>query len=795
MLRYIPALALEQTISRNSFKLITTLGVLCGVGIAGSYTYSYAVSPLPYEAALAAGGSLLLSVLISLNLLRAFHNAYYFRGFAEGAGPKTGLTYEVARIFYLRTEDVTLGFIESPQGNELLKRLGLTLEDIANFVGKNRTKIRVSSLPLPDGQFITFKDLGLILYETDLEFKAELAERGITDTIYMGTLSWTTRRYYAYKQAKRWWAKDNLSQFAGIGREWSYGIAYLLDKFSRNLSHNSVFSHLVNDNAFASEKAVEVEKVLARTRESNLLLVGEAGVGKLDILLRVAERIRRKIAHPDLINKRFIVLDTDRLLAQFDTKQELERNFIKMMQQAERAGNVVLVIESLSAFIRGGASIGVDIPNLLETYLGAPTLNIVFTDTPTEFHHEVEQLSILQKIEIIYVDPPNLLGTERLLEDIARTYEVQYKTTLTYPALQTIATDADRYIPTGVMPDKAVDLLVEVMGAASQAGSIHVTEEFVQSYVRQKTGIPVGPIEDTERETLLTLEDKLHERVVGQEAAIKAISSAIRRARAGIQDANRPMGSFLFLGPTGVGKTETAKALAAVFFDDVDAMLRLDMSEYSGADALERLLGTAETSGALSDMMKEHPYAVLLLDEFEKGAQSAHDLFLQILDEGRYTDARGQTINMRNTIVIATSNAGSSYIIDAVQKNADFGELQEELVNHIIKAGTYRPELINRFDGVIIFKPLTLTEQEVVAKYLLDELTERIAARGYTVEISDSLIKAVAERGYNPEFGARPMRRVIQDTLEETIATKIISGALKKGARITITPEDLTPLI
>ncbi len=791
MLRYTPALALEATVSRRSLRQFHFLFLAIGVSCIGALGYSYFITPLPIQSTLAGLGFISASVLITVNLLRGFHNAFYYRGFAEGTGPKTGLTYEVARVFYHANGDVMGSFVRSPQGHELMKRLGFTEANIEAFLQAPRTKLPVSALPIPDNHYLTFRDLGMILYEVDEDLRRLLSERGITESIFMGTLGWTTRAYYAYKQEKRWWAKDNLSRFAGLGREWSYGTAFLLQKYSRNLANNSIFSHLINDNAYASEKVMEIERVLVRNREANVLLVGEAGVGKMDILLRVTERVRRKLAHPELLGKRFVLLDSDYMLAQHDTKQSFERTFIKMMQQTERAGNVIMVIENLSGFIRAAKSIEVDIPALIEPYLGATELNLIFTDTPGTFHLEVEQLGILRKIDVLYVEPPSLLGTERLLEDIARRYEKQYNITLTYPALQAVAADADRYIPTGVMPDKAVDLLVEVMSAASQTEAEHVTEEFVQEFVANKTGIPVGPIADEEREILLELEDRLHERVVGQDHAITAIASAMRRARAGIQDADRPLGSFLFMGPTGVGKTETAKALAAVFFNAESAMQRLDMSEFSGQDGLERLLGNDATAGVLSKIMQEHPYTVLLLDEFEKADQGVHDLFLQILDEGRYTDARGTTINMRNSILIATSNAGSAFIIDAMRKGIALESVREDIIKQVIADGIYRPELVNRFDGVVIFEPLSTGQQEVVAGYLLTDLTKRIAERGYTLELSDDVQQVIATEGYNPEFGARPMRRLIQDQIEEIIARKIISGALKKGATIRITKDDL----
>ena len=792
ILLYTPAIALEQFLNRRWQKVVTTAFILAAIGSVGGYVYSTYIAPSELAGTFLGVGAISVSFLISISLLRFFHNAFYYRGFStHDRDNKSGATYEVARIFYNASGDTTGAFARSPQGYETLMRIGLTNEDIRQFLQQDRAKLPVSALPLPDNQYITFRDVGLVLYETDVVYKQMLAAKGVTDDIYFNTISWVTRRYYTYKNEKRWWSKENLSKLTGIGREWSYGSAYLLDRFSRNLTNNSIFSTLINDHSYASEKVEEVELVLARSREANVILVGEPGVGKMDILLRIDERIKRKVAHSNLSDRRFIVLDTERLLAQFDNKQELERTILTMMNQAQRAGNVIMVVASIASFVRAAESIGVDIITLIEPYLGAPDINIIFTDNPSSYHHEIETLGIIQRMETIYIEPPSLLGTERLLEDVVRSYENKFNTVLTYPGLQAITISADRYIPTGVMPDKAIDLLVEVMGAAGQAGATHVTEEFVQKHVSQKTGIPIGPIQDSERETLLGLEDKLHERVVGQDAAITAISSAMRRARAGIQDSERPMGSFLFLGPTGVGKTETAKALANVFFGSENSMQRLDMSEFSGADGLERLLGDGNTSGIISDMMQEHPYAVLLLDEFEKASQGVHDLFLQILDEGRFTDTRGNIVNMRNTIVIATSNAGSKSIIQAVQAGRKLSELQEPIVDSIIKDGIYRPELINRFDGVIIFEPLNQEEQKVVAGYLTNELQERMRQKGYSLVLSDDLITEVAKRGYNPQFGARPMRRVIQDEIEEMVARKIIAGSLKKGDTITITATDL----
>ena len=297
---------------------------------------------------------------------------------------------------------------------------------------------------------------------------------------------------------------------------------------------------------------------------------------------------------------------------------------------------------------------------------------------------------------------------------------------------------------------------------------------------------------ESEKENLLNLEAVLHQKVIGQNNAINSIAKTMRRARAGIQASDRPIGSFLFLGPTGVGKTETAKALAEVFFKDESAINRIDMSEYSDEDALVRLLGDNDRSGDLSNLLQEHPYCVLLLDEFEKASENVHDLFLQILDEGVFTDGRSTKVNLRNAIIIATSNAAGALIMKTVQSRKSVSVLNAEIINHIIESGIFKPELINRFDSTIIFEPLMEHELASVAQLLLNDLTTRIHERGFILKVSVRLLQAMIEKGYNPEFGARPMRRLLQDLIEEKVAQKIIAGSIPKGGTIELGIDDFT---
>lgn len=791
---YQPALILERLISRSLFGLLTTL---CFVAILGLGVW-FGVHYILYSvfSTTIIGATLIVTTLYAILLmLRFFMNSFYFRGFhslISGTEPTARLTYEVARIITDSQTDIAISFTARAQGYILLRRLGLHDTDMRTWLESERPRLGYRDLSLPPTGCITFSHLATALFRKDAIIQQRIKEQGITEEVFEQTVNWVSREYYSYKQSLRWWARDNLTQYGRIGDTWTYGLSDVLKRFSRPLTSNSVFSTLILDDAYATDKVVEIESILSREREGHTLIIGKTGVGKMDILARIGERIRRKETTVLLHDYQFITIDSERLLANFDSNIELERACITIFDQAVRAGNVIMLIDNLPNMMRSASAVSVDVLGIIENYLNIPSLHFVFTCDPQSYHQILEPTALMRRVQTVLIEPPTLIGVERVLTTIARSYEKRHGIIFTYDALRTIAQDADRFIPSGTMPDKAIDLLGEVASAGQTAQIATITAEFVDNFVHHKTGVPIGTIDEAERDTLLNLEDKLHERVIGQDAAIAAISKALRRARAGVQTAERPLGSFLFLGPTGVGKTETAKALAYIFFGAETAMLRFDMSEYAHEGAVTQLIGESGRSGQLASAMREHPHALILLDEFEKADQSVHDLFLQILDEGQFTDGRGETVNMRTTIIIATSNAGSADIMNAVNNELPLSKLSDTIVQSIISDGIYRPELINRFDGTIVFEPLQMNEQQRVAKLLLADVSARMSEKGYTITFADDVTSLVATEGYQPEFGARPMRRYIQDTIEEYIATAIIAGSLPKGSTLTICAADLT---
>lgn len=792
-----PAIQLTKILSRKRLSFLRNVFffLMTITGIGGLISFYLFESIYLNQLA---GSFLILSALwLEQMLTFTYHNSYYFRGLNSiiqlDDDVIEGATYDVAEAVLKDTKDVAAAFCKSNFGSVALLRTGLDPEVVANYLKNPRQRISADMVMLPEDEIFSLIGLGKYLLIHDSEFKKMITGSGIKEEIFLGSLRWVVGSYHQEKRRARWWSKDNLSQTTGIGREWSYGVAYLLEKFSRDIRTSAVYSTLTQNSPFAEEKINQIETNLARNKSSNILIIGEAGVGKMDLVMEINRRMILGKSLEAIAGKQMIVLDTTKLFALHKDKNDLETTLLSMLNQATDAGNIIIVIENLSVFIKEAEAMGVFIPELIDPYLSIPEIQFIMTETPGNFHgHLITMDAFIRRFAEVLIDTPDLTATTKLLEGVAIAQERRYNQIFTYAALDAISHAADKYIVEGVMPDKAIGLLIDVSVKASQGNVFIIKDDFVYEVVSEKTGVPAGPIQDGERDLLLHLEDRLHQQVIGQQRALDAIARTMRRSRAGIQSSEKPIGSFLFLGPTGVGKTETAKALAEAFFGSEDKMQRIDMSEYSGDDAVTKLIGDGEQAGTLPTLLREHPYSVLLLDEFEKATQEVHDIFLQVLDEGFFTDSRGDKINARNSIIIATSNAGSKLILNTVQQRKDFDHLTSELIDSIIKEGIYRPELINRFDNTIIFEPLSKEEQTEVASLMLGSLYERVKDKGYEIKIDRSLLDILVDKGYDPEFGARPMQRAIQDIIEEKIAQKIISGDVVKGDSIELNLNDFS---
>lgn len=573
--------------------------------------------------------------------------------------------------------------------------------------------------------------------------------------------------------------------FLPIGQSLIFGYTPFLDQYGHEiLGHQLTLT--------VDEKTIvgEIKKTLNRPQYNNVLLVGEPGVGRHTILENLAS----------LISQRLIFLDTVATAGHnlLETKSRLEN----ILLEAKGAGNIIIVIDAID-HILAARDDRVDLSEVLTAVLADSSLPIIGITTPADYNRYIRPNTSLtkyfEKVELAESTPTQTLAI--LIRQTQNLYH-KSKINVSLSAIAEIVTRSNRLISDRNQPEKALVLLGDIASEAKNlpADRQVVTTALVDQIVSQKTKIPLGTLGSREASLLKNLETSLHQRIIGQNEAIREVASALRRARVEVKTGHRPIGSFLFLGPTGVGKTETAKALAALYFGSEELMMRLDMSEYQDNDALKRLIGNTqtETPGILTSMVRTQPYGLLLLDEFEKANFAVHNLFLQVLDEGFLTDAAGHRVSFENTIIIATSNAGAEFIREEVAKIPTFEvksgrqpentskvnqpELSKDLIEYVLEKGLFSPELLNRFDAAVVYLPLTPEEVVKVTALMLTGLTKQLKeTKNITLEITEELAAKAALAGYDPQFGARPIRRLIADKIEDGIAQMIINGNLKNG--------------
>ncbi|MCD6550557.1 ATP-dependent Clp protease ATP-binding subunit [bacterium] len=598
------------------------------------------------------------------------------------------------------------------------------------------------------------------------------------------------------KREKKFWEWENLIKRGSLAKDWAAGYTVTLDMFSYD------FSEAVKIKGFPeiigySKELKQMEIILSRQEINNVLIVGEPGTGRNSVVVAFAEKSVLGKLRPELNYKRIVMLDLPKLIAQAQGVEETEYLLDKIFAEVVKAGNVILVIDEIHNYLRGVTQTGiVDISGVISNYLHLPTFQIIAITTYKGLHEYIEQhpslLSLFEKIELSELSEKESL---MILERLVPALEKKHKLFVSYPALRDIITYCAKYIQDVPFPKKAIDMLDEVVIYVSSLKEKVVLPKHVAKVFTDKTEIPVGEIKAKEKEKLLNLEDLIHKRIIDQEEAVEDISDALRRARAEVTVRKRPMGTFLFLGPTGVGKTETAKALAEIYFGSEKKMIRLDMSEFQSVNDVGRLIGKPGQEGLLTTRVREDPFSLVLLDEFEKAHPNILNLFLQVLDEGHLTDGLGRKVSFQNTIVIATSNAGYLVILEAIKNNIPFSEVKDKLLDFIFKKGIFRPELVNRFDSVVIFKPLDKESLLKIAELLLSKPKENLAKKDIEFVITEPLKEKIVELGYDPTFGAREMRRVIQDKVENVLAEALLRDDIKRGDKVSVDPRGFRLII
>ncbi|MFF9349386.1 ATP-dependent Clp protease ATP-binding subunit [Streptomyces sp. NPDC014734] len=626
--------------------------------------------------------------------------------------------------------------------------------------------------------------------------------------------------------------------------------ATTLDEFGRDLTEEARAGKLdpVVGRAEEIEQTVEI---LSRRSKNNPVLIGEPGVGKTAIVEGLAQRVVADEVPDTLKGKRVISLDLSGLVAGAQYRGQFEERLKKVIEDVQESeGEIILFIDELHTVVGAGATGegSMDAGNMLKPALARGELHVVGATTIDEYRKHVEKDAALERrFQPVLVPEPTVEETVQILEGLRDAYEAHHQVRFADGALSAAAELSDRYISDRFLPDKAIDVMdqagarVRLRGAARSTevvsredsiaklrreqdqavaaedfaraadlkkeiagiegelagieerreGVVSVTARDIADVVSRRTGIPVSQLTAGEKEKLLRLEEEMHARIVGQDEAVTAVSQAVRRNRAGMGDPNRPVGSFLFLGPTGVGKTELAKTLAELLFGAEDRMVRFDMSEFQEKHTVARLVGAPpgyvgyEEAGQLTEKVRRHPYSVVLFDEVEKAHPDVFNTLLQILDDGRLTDAQGRTVDFRHCVVIMTSNIGAHRILD---HKGDVSDLRDELMDDL--RARFLPEFLNRIDDIIIFHGLTEDDLAQIVDHLLDRSKHRVHAQGMKLEVTEAAKKLLIAHGHQPEFGARPLRRTIQSELDNRIASLLLGGDVEPGDTIVADVRD-----
>lgn len=805
-----PALALRRLLPAHTrhtaqhwlFVLTATLFVLTLLASAFEHASLSAIPALTtFGAAMASRfmGLFLISfaLLFVLFALEAMHRSYYFRGLEAILTERVDsehvpVSWEIATIVDATApEDITEGFIMHELGQEILFRAGVPEESFLHYVESRVSKLDVNGFLVERDQGVTIETYATSLYKQDEELRALLSTHNINKEAFLAAAAWVMNIERARRAKERWWSRDNLGRIPGLAKTWSYGETYLLERYGHDLKDDPLWEGTAMMVRAEDDEVEAMEAVLARARQSNVLLVAEDPNAARKSACLLYRKISAGTILPSLEEKRIFMIDTETMVTAKPDKSAFESALRETLNQAVHAGNTILYFENLPVAIKSTSAYSVDLVDILVPYFESSAIQIIIGSDSDGYHRVLSRDGrIMRACDLVQTHGVEKDALHELLRQRATTREAATGIIFSAPAIDAIAQLADRYFPGGVMPDKAYDLLEEMIPYALQHGTEQVLREHVEALVNKKTGVPVGKPDEKESAKLLSLEQLLHERVVGQDVAVSAVARALRRARAGTGNPNKPVGSFLFLGPTGVGKTETAKALAEALFGNERMMNRLDMSEFQGANALEELIGSFETGvpGRLTSMIRDNQYGVLLLDELEKAAHGVHDLLLQLLDEGKFSDVEGKDVNARNLIIIATSNAGAKQIWAWEQEGKNVVEQKRELIDHLIREGLYRPELLNRFDDIVVFHSLTKDHMQNIARIHLTKLAKRLRdEKNIMLEVTDTLVQKVAENGYDPQFGGRALNRAIQEEVEQTVADSILQDTLHAGQTITYT--------
>lgn len=679
----------------------------------------------------------------------------------------------LVRLIHESGKDTAGLIANSEPGRFFLGHTGMGSEDFKKETG-------ISDKDFYNSKLKSFSRLVLHLIKKKAWSEGFLRKNNLTHEDLLLTASW----WDTLKERRTKLEESDYFGRPGIGLELLFGYTPGLNQLSADLSAPQTWSHRL----IGREQVVsQMERAL--TSGSSVVLIGTPGVGKKTVVYEFAHRAAQGKLGQKMAYRRVLEFDYNFLLSETSDLNLKKSKLKEILAEATNSGNVILMIRDIQRLTNSDVE-GYDFTDVFEEYMEKKELKIIAVSTPRDYERFISQNLRLRKfLKDVEVTPPTKEEAMEILVEAAMNWEANKNITITIQALRKILEESDKYITEVPFPEKALELLDAVVMYKEQKGGEIIGVDDANVILSEKIGVSFAHLTTREKKSLGKLEEIIHKRLVNQDAAVNLIAKSLRGRMTGIKKENSPIGSFLFLGPTGVGKTETAKVLANVYYGSAENIIRLDMAEYAGREGLERLIGSVSTNqpGMLTTSIKNRPASLLLLDEIEKATPEIYNLFLSLLDEGSITDVFGRKINCRNLFVIATSNAGAEYIRQTVTKGVKGEDLQDQVVNFVLEKGIFSPEFLNRFDGVVVYEPLTHEYLVKIAGLLLTDMAKNLERKNIFLNVTDEASEKLAKEGYDPAFGARPMQRVVGLVLGDVLGKAILSDEIVPGDKIEIT--------
>ena len=713
--------------------------------------------------------------------------------------------YELAEKFgHLQVEALHLfiGVMDGGQASVAFSRLGLEFEAMQDALGR-RLSTRELGKPTVIGELaqttllnafgtavelnrphVTSLEIFAAAYNEDSFLQELLLDSGVNQEQFTNMIEWLRIHERMQERYERFRHAAGFKSTGAMNSSMTSMATPTLDAISEDLTLAAARGNL----PMLIERDTELEelfRIIEGGRQS-VLLVGASGVGKTTMLAGVAELMVEEKVPEVLQDKRLVRISIPHLVSGASPEEAQER-FLATLAEVQKSRNIILAVSDIDQLIAGtGAA---DLAATLVDFLSRSGTFVIGTTSPQQYVSVVERSVLSRVFQKIDINEPDHHAAIHMLQSKIGGIEAENKVIFSYDAVEKAVTLSDRYMHESYLPKKAIEISKEaaLLAHKERGENTLVSGEDVSKIISSKTGVPTQAVEEDEKEKLLGLEDRMHARVIGQEEAVKAVAAALRRARTQLRSEGRPIATFLFLGSTGVGKTELAKTVAQTYFGDEEMMIRLDMSEYQAADSIDRLLGApnSEKGGLLTEAVRKTPFAIVLLDELEKAHPDILNVFLQVFEDGRLTDSSGRTIDFTNTIVIATSNAGTQYIQDATARGDDLASIKTALIEEELRS-IYRPEFLNRFDGVIVFTPLSEEQVFQITELFMAQVARRLEPKGISFRAETDAVRELAAKGYDPKFGARPLRRLVQEEVDNAIANALLEGKVSRRDTIVL---------